>query len=148
MEQKKKILEKEFIVGFLAIAFSLGFAIFDNKSLGLYSTAVFSLFTVLGAISIINSFRHQESNNISVMNFKEIILLVLLFINPMVAKTIGFYISGFLEIFLISLLILPVKNTKSVIKAAVFCLLAVVVAYLIFTVSLRIRCPRGIFNLI
>ena len=148
MEQKKKILEKEFIVGILAIAFSFGFAMFEQKSLGLYSITVFSLFTVLGVISILNSFRHQESNAISKMNFKEIILLVLLFITPLLAKIIGFYISGFVEIFLISLLILPVKDKKSVIKTLIFCLLAVVIAYLIFTVSLRIRCPRGIFNLI
>lgn len=147
MEQKKKILEKEFIVGVLAIAFSLGFVIFDKKSLGLYSITVFSLFSVLGIISVMNSFRRQDTNAISTTNLKEIILLILLFINPIVAKIIGFYISGFIEIFLISLLILPEKNKKSIFKAAIFCFVAVVIAYLIFTVSLRIRCPRGIFNL-
>jgi biotin transporter BioY len=73
--------------------------------------------------------------------------LLLLFINPIVAKTIGFYVSGFVEIFLISILILPEKNKKSILKTAIICLIAVIVAYLIFTVSLRIRCPRGVFNL-
>ncbi len=147
MEKKKKILDKEFIVGALAIAFSLGFVLLDKKSLGLYPITVFSLFTVLGLISILTSLKRQESNAIAKTNLKEIILLLLLFINPLVAKTIGFYISGFVEIFLISVLILPEKNKKSIFKAAVFCLIAVVIAYLIFTVSLRIRCPKGIFNL-
>jgi uncharacterized membrane protein (GlpM family) len=147
MEKKKKILDKEFIVGALAIAFSLGFVLLDKKSLGLYPITVFSLFTVLGLISILSSFKRQESNAIARTNLKEIILLLLLFINPIVAKTIGFYVSGFVEIFLISILILPEKNKKSILKTAIFCLIAVIVAYLIFTVSLRIRCPRGVFNL-
>lgn len=99
-----------------------------------------SLFSILMIVSSIHS-----SNKDSVRRYgvKELLLMAVLFLNPLGMKTIGFWMTAFLEIFLFSILVETDFTKKKVFSTVLFCLLCVTVSYCIFAIGLRIRCPRG-----
>ena len=143
MKQEKIFLEKNFIAGILATGFGSAMLLTTGMSRGLYPAVIFSLLTIFGMLTSISSIRKPTGSIVEKVSKREIFLILSLFINPVLAKFIGFYVAGFLEISIISLIIAPQRDRNSVMKILGFALAATLATYLIFTVGLRIRCPRG-----
>lgn len=98
------------------------------------------LFSVL---TIVFSFSPNKEEPVQRYGLKELLLMVVLFLNPLGMQIIGFWVTAFLEIFIFSLLVETDFTKKKVFSILLFCLLCVVVSYCIFAIGLRIRCPRG-----
>lgn len=143
MKVEKIFLEKNFIAGFLATSFGAAMLLTTGMERGLYPAVIFSLMTTFGVLTSISSIRKPAGNSIEKISKREILLILSLFINPLFAKLIGFYVAGFVEISAISLIAAPTRTKKDVAKILGFALAATLLTYLIFTVGLRIRCPRG-----
>ena len=144
MESKKLYFEKDFIVGIVIIAFGLFMLLNPGKSSSIYTVTVFSMLLLLGVVEIFQAIKSSVANTVEKITVRELVLIVLMLINPFFAKTIGFYLTGFLEILLISVMISTERNGKSLLRIIAFSLIVTIVTYLIFSVGLNIHCPGGI----
>ena len=73
-------------------------------------------------------------------------MILFLFINPLMAGTLGFYFAAFFVIAGISWRITPVKTGKALAGVLAYSLLVTVVAFAVFTVGLKIVTPSGILR--
>lgn len=137
------LLEKDFLSGFFAALFGFGMFLSVGTTKGLYPAGVFLLIGVFGLIVSVTAFLKRPNNRVAKVSVKELLLIAFLFITPFFAKIIGFYTAGFLEIVAISFLISPKQSKKNTLSILLFCLLATLITYGIFTLGLNIRCPRG-----
>lgn len=137
-------LEKDFLSGLLATLFGFGMLFSTGMTKGIYPAGIFTLIGVFGLIVSITTVRKRPNNSIAKISLKELLLIIFLFITPVFAKVIGFYVAGFFEIAMISLLISPKHTKKNIIGILLASLLVTLVTYGIFTMGLNIRCPRGV----
>lgn len=147
MNSEKIFFEKNLIAGILATSFGTAMLLTTGMERGLYPAVIFSLMTIFGLIVSIASIRKPAGNPVDKISKRELLLILSLFINPVFAKIIGFYVAGFVELSAISLITAPTRTKKDVVKILAFALAATLLTYLIFTVGLRIRCPRGVLLL-
>jgi hypothetical protein len=143
MGKEKIFLEKNIISSLLAIFFGVAMLTSTGMTRGIYPFLVFALMVGLGLLMGISAILKHPNNPVAKLSLKEILLILSLFITPVFAKILGFYTSSFLEICAISLLIAPKRDKKSIVKIVGFALVATFLTYVIFTLGLRIRCPRG-----
>ncbi len=149
MEKENKIVVgKNTVAGILAFIGGLSLLVYGKDRLNTYLVVVFSFMIGLGALLVVQSLVRRNDSRLDRVLIRELILIVLLFINPLFAKTLGFYITGYLEIILISLLIEKEMNAKVVVKTLLVCLAIAVLSFLVFSVVLKIHCPTGSLHLI
>ncbi|MDY4609532.1 MAG: tripartite tricarboxylate transporter TctB family protein [Sphaerochaetaceae bacterium] len=146
-DMKNLLIGKNFLAGTLAVIFSVILLATTKKVSSAYPYVVFVMMLAFGMIVLIESIVKRDGGAVRKFTFGEIVLILFLIINPVLAKLAGFYVSAFLEILAISIFINPVKTKKSILLSVVFCLVVVGLSYLLFTYGLRIRCPRGTLSL-
>jgi Tripartite tricarboxylate transporter TctB family. len=146
--EKSKMFGKNFIAGILSVSSGGLLLAVGTKSQNPYCRLVFLLLVVFGLLLVGTSLIKKNDQAADWIRIRELVLLVLLFVNPLFGKTLGFYITAFLEISLISLLIAKERTAKSVLKILLFSLVMAIVGYLIFSILLKIHCPRGAFSLV
>ena len=148
MSLSKSILTgKNFISGLLGIAFSVAMLLVTSKASSAYPYAVFTLMLVFSVIVIAQSLRKKYGGAFEKFTLPEILFIVLLVINPLLANVIGFYVSSFIEVFFIYVLISG-HDKKNILHALIFSVILIAISYVIFTYGLRIRCPSGMLSLI
>ncbi len=145
---KKNFLEKNFIAGFIFFFFGGAMLLTTGMSRGAYPALIFILLVLFGAITMGSSIFKPAGSRIEATSKREVLFIASLFISPVLTGLVGFYVAGFLEIVTIMLIISPKRDKRTVLNILLFCAAAVVITYLIFTVGLRIRCPRGALLLI
>lgn len=143
MEKRKIFLNKNFIAGVFAVVFGVGMLATYGTSQGTYPLIVFLLLVVLGMLSLLTAWKAPSASAIEKIPLRELGVMVLLFANPIMAKTVGFYVSAVLSIFAIMLLFDPPKSARRAGKTALVTVCTAVGVYLIFTVLLRISTPTG-----
>ncbi len=144
---KSLLLGKNFLAGSLAVVFSVILLATTKKVSSAYPYVVFTMMLAFGVVVLVETILKRDGDAVQKFTIGEIVLILFLIINPVLAKQIGFYLSAFLEISAISIFINPVKTKKNVLLSLVFCLVVVGLSYLLFTYGLRIRCPRGALSL-
>ncbi len=142
MEKRKIFLEASFVSGVLAAAFGGGMALVYGTQYGVYPLAVYLILAAMGVLLIVSGLR-KESSRVKKIPLKELGVIALLFVNPLLGEFVGFYLSGFLSVCAISFLFTPPKSVKDALKTALYCLLAAVAVFLVFTKLLRINTPMG-----
>lgn len=110
---------------------------------GVYSLAVFVILAAMGVLLIARSLR-KDGGTVKKIPLKELAVIALLFITPLAGEFVGFYLSGFVSVCAISFLFSPPTSVKGALKTALYCLVAAVAVFLIFTELLRIATPSGI----
>ena len=148
MKREKLVIGKNFVAGILGIAMGISLLIYGKARLNKYLVVVFGLMIVLGALLVYSSLLKRNDSRLDKVSIKEVALIVLLFINPLFGKILGFYVTAFIEIFLFSLLTEKGVNVKVLAKTALVSLIITVAAYVIFSVLLKIHCPTGSLHLI
>ncbi len=143
MEKRKIYLETSFLSGVFAIAFGGGMALAHGTKYGVYPFAVYLLLIALGVLLVLSGLR-KESGKVKKIPLREVCAIALLFVNPLIGKEIGFYLSSLLSICLISFLFTPPKSAKAALKTVGYCAAASVVVFIVFTKMLRINTPMGI----
>ena len=108
-----------------------------------YPALVLGGMLLFSALTFLSAFR-KEQDPARAFSVKELVLMAVLFFNPLCMKVVGFWVTAFVEIFVFSLIIETKRTRRQVLSILLFCLVCVVVSYCIFTIGLRIRCPRGI----
>lgn len=143
LEKRKIFLDNGFVAGVLSVLFGGGMALVHGAKYGVYSLAVFVVLAAMGVLLIVRSLR-KESGAVQKVPLKELAVIVLLFVTPLAGEFLGFYLSGFVSVCAISYLFSPPSSVKSALKTALYCLVAAVAVFLIFTELLRIATPGGI----
>ena len=115
-------------------------------SRGIYPMTVFVLLILIGMVLLGSAARGAPDQPLSRIWWKEIVMILFLFINPLMAGTLGFYFAAFFVIAGISWLITPVKTGKALAGVLAYSLLVTVVAFAVFTVGLKIVTPSGILR--
>lgn len=144
MKKGKLFLDKSFIAGILAIAFGGSMAVVYKTTMGTYPLLVFLLLVVLGILAIVSALRASQSSCVEKIPLTELAVMLLLFANPLLAKTVGFYLSGAVSIYIIMQLFDPPATIRQAVKSALFTVCTTAGVYLIFTVLLRISTPKGL----
>ena len=145
---KNILTDKNFLVSFITIIFSLSMWITTSDASSSYPYIVFGLILGLGVILMVNVFYKQDLSSVTKLSRIELVFLIVLLINPLFAKYIGFYVTAFIELFVISIFFISERSFKEIAKVFVFSLVVVAVSYFVFKYGLRIRCPRGVLGLI
>lgn len=148
MKRGKVVIGKSFVAGLLGIAMGISLLIYGKSRLNNYLIIVFGLMIVLGVLLICSSLSKRNDSLLERISIKEIALILLLFINPLIGKAFGFYSTAFLEIFLFSLLTEKEIKLKVFLKTVLISLVITILAYVIFSFLLKIHCPTGSFHLI
>jgi len=149
MEKESKIVVgKNTVAGILSVLGGISLLVYGKDRLNTYLVVVFSFMVFLGALLVVLSFLRRNDNRLDRVLARELILIALLFINPLFGKLLGFYITGYLEIVLISLLIEKELDRRAVVKTLLVCLAIAILSYLVFSVVLKIHCPTGTFHLV
>ncbi|MCC3383417.1 hypothetical protein D4758_05680 [Enterocloster citroniae] len=144
--KEKKFLKTNFLSGVLACCFGLCMAGVTGLSRGIYPMTVFVLLILIGMVLLGSAARGAPDQPLSRIWWKEIVMILFLFINPLMAGTLGFYFSAFFVIAGISWLITPVKTGKALAGVLAYSLLVTVAAFAVFTVGLKIVTPSGILR--
>lgn len=144
MKERKNFLEKDFLTGVIVCCFGTGMAATTGFSKGVYPMVVFGLMSVIGVYLILDALRKNDSSCLERVSWKEMAMIAFLFLNPVFAKTLGFYLSGYLVIAGISWMIAPEKNGKALVKVLLYSLCVAAAAYVVFTLVLKIATPAGI----
>jgi len=148
MVKEKFFLSKNFLTGVLSSLFGALMLLAFKMEQDSYTLIIFSFLIILGIFMMASSISRTNLPQFSKFSPRELLFITSLFITPFLAKVIGFYISAYLEIVAISLIIAPKRNVKTIVKMLLFALVATTITYLIFTFGLRIRCPRGVLLLV
>ncbi len=148
MNSKKISLERDLVVGIIFSGLGIYMSISTGLEKGIYPFLIFLLLVLFGVLTVLQSLLKPANNLLEAVSLRELLLILSLFVSPALIGLLGFYTAGFLGIFIISLIISPNRELKTIVGLILFCLAVVVVTYLIFTVGLRIRCPRGALLLI
>ena len=148
MKRGKVVIGKSFVAGLLGIAMGISLLIYGKSRLNNYLIIVFGLMIVLGVLLICSTLSKRNDSLLERISIKEIALILLLFINPLIGKVFGFYSTAFLEIFLFSLLTEKEIKLKVFLKTVLISLVITILAYVIFSFLLKIHCPTGSFHLI
>ena len=143
MDKKNIFLEKNMIAGLVAILFGTAMLYLSGMTQGVYPFLVFLCIILLGLVISISTVLMQAKNRVGKITIKEIFLIASLFITPVFSGVLGFYVSSFLAICVISILIAPKRDGKEIIMLLTYAILATVATYMIFTIGLNIRSPQG-----
>lgn len=144
MEKRKIFLDKGFVAGCLVCCFGAGMAAAAGFSRGVYPLAVFVLMIAAGIFLTVEALRGKISGCLERISWKEPAMIALLFVSPVFAKTVGFYLSASVVIAGISWLTVPEKSVKAFVRVLLYSLFVAAAAYVIFTVLLKINTPKGI----
>lgn len=146
MKKEKIFLDKSFLSGILICCFGGYMAAVTKTARGIYPLTVFVLMIVIGAFLMVGTIRSGPRGLLERISLKEMVLIALLFLNPLLAEKLGFYGSGYLVIAGVSWLIAPEKNAKTLTGVLVYSLVVAVAAYGVFTLLLKISTPAGILR--
>ena len=146
MKKEKIFLEKNFLSGFLICCFGIWMAAVTRLTRGIYPMTVFVLMILIGAFLMVRTARGGPGNLLARVSWKEIVMILLLFISPLLAETLGFYCSAYLVIAGISWLIAPEKNGKTLVRVLLYSAVVAVGAFVVFTMLLKITTPTGILR--
>lgn len=142
--KRKKFLETNVLSGILACCFGLYMAAVTGLSKGIYPMAVFVLMFLTGAFLIGSGVRGKPDALMNRIRWKEIAMVLLLLLHPLLAGELGFYTTAFLVITVISWMLTPKKTGKAFGFVLVYSLLVAAAAYAVFTLGLHIVTPPGI----
>ncbi|MDD7200539.1 MAG: tripartite tricarboxylate transporter TctB family protein [Sphaerochaetaceae bacterium] len=134
---------KTFVGGTVSLIVSLILLAQNTEPSSMYPWFVLGGMSLFSALTIVSSIRSSTNEPVQRCGLKELLLMAVLFLNPIGMQIVGFWVTAFLEIFIFSLLVETDFTKKKVFSLVLFCLLCVVVSYCIFAIGLRIRCPRG-----
>lgn len=140
---KEILISKNFLAGIIGCIFSILAMLFNKEPSSPYPAIVFSLMLLMSVLVLIGSFMSSNSDRCKGFSWKELLLMAILFINPLLAKYFGFYVTVFIEILAITILINKDRSKKGIMISVIFSAVLVAVSYLAFTYGLRIRCPKG-----
>ncbi|MEG0178909.1 MAG: tripartite tricarboxylate transporter TctB family protein [Oscillospiraceae bacterium] len=143
MKMRKIFLDKNFLAGTLAVIIGACIIAIYGFKFGVYPVAVFAILIALGIALIITAFYKQGQAPMDKIMLRELLVIALLFVNPIIANYVGFYVSGAIAVYIIMLLFSPPTSIKQAGKTALYCAAVAVVVYLIFTILLHINTPRG-----
>lgn len=138
-----RLQSKNFVGGTISLILSLILFTQNTEPSSMYPFLVLGGMLLFSVLTIVFSFSPNKEEPVQRYGLKELLLMVVLFLNPLGMQIIGFWVTAFLEIFIFSLLVETDFTKKKVFSILLFCLLCVVVSYCIFAIGLRIRCPRG-----
>ena len=141
------IKDKNFLASILAIVFSFYMLVSTTKASSAYPYVIFSLMMAFGVLLLVTTVVKKNYSSVEAMSWKELLFIAVLLINPFFAKTIGFYVSAFIEVFVISIFISKQRTKKVILFLLLFSVLVTLFSYVIFTFGLRIRCPKGALSL-
>ncbi len=144
MEKRKIFLSKTGIASVAAILFGAGMLLTASSKIGMYPRVVFAAMIFLGAYALVEMRWKGCGAALERVSVKELLLILMLFINPLIGKMLGFYASGFLALLGISALIETPDSPKAWGKLVVYLLGVTAVVYVVFSVLLRIHTPKGI----
>jgi hypothetical protein len=144
MNERKIVCTKSLATGVFALVFGVAMVLSSGKVKGMYPRAVLIGLALLGMLEIVSHFKSHDGNAVGKIAFREIVVVLLLTINPLFAKSVGFYLTGFVEILAISLVFTGPKTVRRVLDNVFFALGTTAVGYLVFTLLLQINCPKGI----
>lgn len=140
---KKKFLETNVLSGILACCFGLYMAVATGVSRGIYPLAVFLFMILTGVVLVGSGVKGKADSLISRIRWKEIVMVLLLLLHPLMAGMLGFYFTAFLVIGGISWMITPGKTGKALAGVVVYSLLVAAAAFAVFTLGLKIVTPKG-----
>ena len=144
MKKEKIFLKTSFLSGILASCFGFCMAGMTGLSRGMYPMAVFVMIILIGLLLMGIAVRGAPDEKSPRISWKEIVMVLFLFINPLMAGSLGFYFAAFLVIAGISWLITPVKTGKALAGVLGYSLLVTAGAFAVFTLGLKIVTPSGI----
>ena len=144
MKERKIFLSKNLIVGIAGILFGIAMLVSSGSKSGIYPKVVFACMVFFGVYVIAEMRWKGPGPALDQISVKGLLLIALLFVNPLLGKHLGFYASGFLALLGISAVISFPKSGKEWVKMIVYLFGVTVGIYLVFTVLLRIHTPKGI----
>ena len=139
--------DKNFLAAIIAIIFSFSMIVTTKSTSSPYPYVIFGLCLALGVLLLAQTLIRKNTSSVEMLTWKELLFMAILIINPLCAKLIGFYVSAFIEVFVISIFISSDKHWKTIGKLLLYSFLIVAFSYVLFTFGLRIRCPKGALSL-
>ena len=140
---KETAISKNFIAGIVGCFFSVFAMFYNKKPSSNYPAIVFWLMFLFGTLIFLESIFLGKNEKFFGFNWQELILMMMLVINPALGKYFGFYFTAFVEILAITIFVNKDKSKKGILVSVLFSIALIAVSYLIFTYGLRIRCPKG-----
>ncbi|MFA6891277.1 MAG: tripartite tricarboxylate transporter TctB family protein [Sphaerochaetaceae bacterium] len=148
MPMPQRLSSKNAIGGIVSFAFSLFLIATKKADSSLYPDLVLGGMLLFAVLMMLESIWGKRNETISFFSWKEVLLLLVLFINPIGMQLFGFWITAYFEIATFTMLIEPKRTTRAVWEILVFCLLCVIASYCVFELGLRIRPTRGSLHLL
>ncbi len=140
---KERLLSKNFLAGAIGCIFSVFAMLYNSEPSSPYPGIVFALMLSISIVVLLQSVLSGKNERCSGFGLSEVILMVLLVVNPALAKYFGFYATAFIEVLAVTIFINRDKSKKGLLISVVFSIVLIAVSYAVFTYGLRIRCPRG-----
>ncbi|MCI8765564.1 MAG: tripartite tricarboxylate transporter TctB family protein [Lachnospiraceae bacterium] len=145
MKKRKIFLCKNLIAGVAGAAFGAVMFLTSGAKSGIYPKILFACMVFLGLYILAEMRVKGQGARLGGVSGKEALLILLLFVNPLLGKVLGFYSSGFLTLLGISAVVRRPHRLSDWGKMVLYLLLVTVGTYLVFSVLLRIHTPEGIF---
>lgn len=144
MKKRKIFLSSHAVAGILSILLGVAMLFSSGSKSGIYPRAVFVCMVFFGVYVLAEMTWKGSGPMLEKISKKGVLLILLLFVNPLIGKTLGFYVSGFLTLLGMSSVIDTPKGLPAWIRLILYLLCVTASVYLIFTVLLRIQTPKGI----
>ncbi len=145
MRKRTIFLCKNLVAGVAGVVFGAAMFLTSGTKSGIYPKILFACMVFLGVYILAEIGFKGQGTRLGRVSVKEILLILLLFVNPLLGKVLGFYTSGFLTLLGISAVVRRPNRGADWGKMVLYLLFVTVGTYLVFSVLLRIHTPEGIF---
>ncbi len=145
MKKRKIFLCKNLVAGVAGVVFGAVMFLASGARSGIYPKILFACMVFLGLCILAQISWKGQGARLGWVSAKEVLLILMLFVNPILGKALGFYTSGFLTLLGISAVIRRPDRVWAWGRMILYLLLVTAGTYLVFSVLLRIHTPEGIF---
>lgn len=145
MEKRKIFLCKNLAAGVAGVVFGAVMFLTSGAKSGIYPKILFGCMVFLGLCILAEISWKGQGTRLGRVSTKEVLLILMLFVNPILGKVLGFYTSGFLTLLGISAVTRRPDRGWAWGKMVLYLFLVTAGTYLVFSVLLRIHTPEGIF---
>lgn len=145
MKKRKIFLYKNLIVGVAGVMFGTVMLLTSGAKSGIYPKILFVCMMLLGIDILVELVWKGQGTRLGRVSIKEVLLILMLFVNPLLGKVLGFYTSGFLTLLGISAITRRPDRASEWGRLILYLLLVTAGTYLVFSVLLRIHTPEGLF---
>ncbi len=145
MEKRKIFLYKNSVTGVAGVVFGAAMFLTSRAKSGIYPKILFACMVFLGLYILVEMSVKGQGMKLGRVSIKEVLLILLLFVNPVLGRVLGFYSSGFLTLLGISAITRRPDRMMAWGKMILYLLLVTMGTYLVFSVLLRIHTPKGLF---